>query len=108
MQSIMDLLAGSAGSITFGSVAGLVVGYTAKKATKLAALILGAIFILLQLLVYFDVVEVRWEVVQTTAETVWQDAEGVTLADRAWEVVSANLPFGGGFAAGFAVGFKLG
>lgn len=108
MQSITDLFAGTAGTVGFGSVAGLIVGYTAKKATKLAALILGAIFIVLQLLVYFGVVEVRWEIVQTTAETVWQDAEGVTLADRAWDMLTANLPFGAGFAAGFAIGFKLG
>ncbi len=108
MQSIVDLLAGSAGTVTFGSVAGLVVGYTAKKATKLAALVLGAIFIVLQLLVYFGVIEVRWEMLQTTAESVWQDPQGVTLADRAWDILSANLPFGGGFAAGFAVGFKVG
>ena len=34
---------------------------------------------------------------QNTASTVWQDPAGVTLADRAWQVLareSANLPFG--------------
>ena len=45
---------------------------------------------------------------QHTAEHVWKDGQGVTLADRAWEVISANLPFGGGFVAGFALGFKMG
>ena len=45
---------------------------------------------------------------QQTAEHVWSDPQGVTLADRAWEMLSANLPFGGAFAAGFALGFKLG
>ena len=39
---------------------------------------------------------------------VWMDAQGVTLAERAWQVISANLPFGSGFVAGFALGFKLG
>lgn len=92
----------------FGGVAGLVVGYTAKKVTKLAAILLGVVFIVLQLLVYQGYVTVNWPAVQQTAETVWKDPQGVTLAERAWQIISGNLPFGGGFAAGFALGFKLG
>ena len=42
------------------------------------------------------------------AEEVWQNEEGLTLADRAWGILAANLPFGGGFLGGFALGFKLG
>ena len=107
----MDLgswLGGAAGELGFGGVAGAIVGYTAKKITKLAALILGLLFIALQTLVYFKFVSVDWNAVQHTAEHVWTDAQGVTLADRVWAVLSANLPFGGGFVAGFALGFKLG
>jgi uncharacterized membrane protein (Fun14 family) len=39
---------------------------------------------------------------------VWTNSEGATLAHRAWEIITANLPVAGGFAAGFALGFKLG
>ncbi|MEO8603531.1 MAG: FUN14 domain-containing protein [bacterium] len=92
----------------FGGVAGAVVGYTAKKVTKLIALALGLVFILIQLLVYFDVLLVNWTVVQNGAHHVWSDGHGVTLADRAWTILSANLPFGAAFAAGFALGFKIG
>lgn len=92
----------------FGGVAGAVVGYTAKKVTKLVALALGLVFIVIQGLVYLDVLAVNWGAVQAGAEQVWSDAQGVTLADRAWAVLSANLPFGAAFAAGFALGFKLG
>jgi uncharacterized membrane protein (Fun14 family) len=107
----MDLgtvLSGPAGELGFGGVAGTIVGYTAKKITKLAALVLGLIFIVVQTLVYLKYVSVDWNAVQQSAEHVWKDAQGVTLADRAWEILSANLPFGGGFVAGFALGFKLG
>jgi len=107
----MDLgtvLSGPAGELGFGGVAGAIVGYTAKKITKLAALVLGLIFIVVQTLVYLQYVSVDWNAVQQSAERVWKDTQGVTLADRAWEILSANLPFGGGFVAGFALGFKLG
>lgn len=107
-MDLTELLKGPAAGMGFGGVAGLIVGYTAKKITKLAALLLGALFILIQILVYEGFITVNWTAVQTTAEGVWKDPHGVTLADRAWHALTANLPFGGGFAAGFALGFKLG
>jgi uncharacterized membrane protein (Fun14 family) len=108
VNEIGDLLSGPWATLGFGGVAGAAVGYAAKKLTKLAAFVLGGVFILLQILVYVGFIEVHWEQVQRTAETVWKDPAGLTLADKAWGIVSANLPFGGGFIAGFALGFKLG
>jgi len=95
-------------ALGFGGVAGAVVGYTAKKVTKLVALALGVAFILVQVLAYNELITVNWVAVQHTAEGVWVDPSGVTLADRGWRILSANLPFGGGFVAGFVLGFKLG
>ena len=102
------LLSGPAGQLGFGGVAGMMVGYASKKVTKLVALALGLLFITVQGLVYLKFVSVDWNAVQQTAAHVWRDAQGVTLADRVWDVLSANLPFGGGFVAGFAMGFKFG
>jgi uncharacterized membrane protein (Fun14 family) len=92
----------------FGGVSGAVVGYASKKVTKLFALALGLLFIAIQGLVYLHVITVDWHAVQTGAEHVWADPQGVTLATRAWKILSANLPFGAAFAAGFGIGFKLG
>ena len=108
VNELGELLKGPWTTLGFGGVAGAMVGYTAKKMTKLAALVLGSVFIVVQILVYLGFIEVHWEAVQSTAETVWRDPRGLTLADRAWNVLAANLPFGGGFVAGFALGFKLG
>ena len=102
------LIAPIAPSLGFGGAAGLVVGYTAKKLTKLLALLLGVVFILVQVLVYEGFITVNWGVVQTAAETAWTDPHGITLADHVWNILSANLPFGSGFVAGFALGLKLG
>ena len=108
MPDVGQLLNGPLAGLGFGGIAGAIVGYTAKKLTKLAALALGAVFIVIQVLVYLGLIEVHWEAVQNTAQGVWRDAQGITLADRAWAVLIANLPFGGGFVAGFALGFKIG
>jgi uncharacterized membrane protein (Fun14 family) len=103
-----ELLRGPLGELGFGGAAGLIVGYAAKKMTKLIAIALGVLFILLQILVHEGLITVNWTAVQSTAEGVWTDAAGRSLADRAWEILTANLPFGGGFVTGFAIGFKLG
>ena len=108
MTDLNELLHGPAADLGFGGVAGVVVGYTAKKVTKLVALVLGLAFILIQGLVYVEFISVDWTIVQATAGGLWTDSQGVSLADRAWDIVSANLPFGGGFVAGFALGFKIG
>ncbi len=107
-MDIPSLLSGPFGELGFGGIAGAIVGYTAKKMTKLVALALGAAFILVQLPVYADVISVNWKLVQETAHDVWIGHQGATLAGRAWNIISGHLPFGGGFVAGFAVGFKLG
>jgi uncharacterized membrane protein (Fun14 family) len=108
MNELGPLLSGPVSELGFGGVAGAVVGYAAKKVTKLVALALGLVFILLQTLVYLKFVSVDWGAVEHAAEHVWTDPHGVTLGQRAWEIISANLPFGGGFVAGFAMGFKFG
>ena len=102
------MLSSLAPELGFGGVAGAVVGYASKKVTKIVALALGLMFIAIQGLVYLHLVTVDWNAVQAGAEHVWTDPHGVTLATRAWKVLSANLPFGAAFAAGFGIGFKLG
>lgn len=108
MGDLTDLLSGSAGSLGFGGLAGVVVGYASKKLTKLAAILLAILFILVQVLAYQGWIHVEWTAVEESAKHVWIDDSGITLADRAWHILTANLPFGGAFVAGFALGFKLG
>ncbi len=108
MNESVPWLQDSLPMLGFGGAAGCIVGYTAKKMTKLTALLLGALFITVQVLAYFGFVTVNWNLVRETAEAAWRTPDGATLADRAWTVITANLPFAGGFATGFALGFKLG
>lgn len=108
MNDLVATLTRPLAGLGFGGVAGFVVGYAAKKATKAVAIFLGFVFIAIQVLAYYGVLEVHWETVQTGAEKIWEGQDGLTLADRAWHVINYNLPFGGGFLAGFLLGFRKG
>lgn len=105
MTAMQNTLFDAFPTLGFGGVAGAVVGYAAKKLTKLAALFLGVLFIVLQSLVYFDVVTVNWSAMEEMARPALEDA---SLHERIWQMLTANLPFAGGFGIGFAIGFKLG
>lgn len=107
-MEMTELLRGPLATLGFGGVAGAIAGYAAKKLTKLAAILIGVLFILIQGMVYLGWITVDWVAVQQTAEGVWEDPEGISLAERAMDVLVANLPFGGGFVGGFLIGFKLG
>lgn len=107
MEERGDILLGPVGGLGFGGVVGLAVGFTAKKVGKLVLLGIGVVVALLQALAYAELVQIDWGAVEGAATRVWQTSDG-TLADRAWEILTNNLPFGGGFVAGFALGFKMG
>ncbi|HYD49201.1 MAG TPA: FUN14 domain-containing protein [Terriglobales bacterium] len=107
-DGIFGSLTAPLAELGFGGVAGWAVGYTAKKIAKLAALVVGVFFIGVQLLAYYGVIDVRWDALQSGAEQLWQGEHGASLAQRAWHVITYNLPFGGGFVAGFALGIRRG
>jgi uncharacterized membrane protein (Fun14 family) len=99
---------GPLAGLGFGGVLGAMVGYAVKKLAKLVALFVGFTFLLLQTLVWLGYVDIDWGALQEVGETAWQTPDGVTLLDRGWEILRANLPFGTAFVAGFALGLKFG
>jgi len=107
MPDSTDLM-GPLSGLGFGGLVGAAVGYASKKVTKLVALVLGLCFILVQVMVFMGWIDVDWVAVQNSAESAWSNGQGHTLAEHAWQILTANLPFGGGFVAGFLIGFKIG
>jgi uncharacterized membrane protein (Fun14 family) len=103
-----QLLAGPLAGLGFGGLLGAAVGYTVKKITKLVLLAIGLCFIAVQVLVYYGFLHVDWPLIESAAAHAWRDPAGATLAQRAYGVLTANLPFGGGFIAGLAIGLRLG
>lgn len=90
----------------FGGLAGAIAGYAAKKLAKATAVLLGVLFILLQLLAYYHFVEIRWGQIGEAAKELAGPSGSV--ASTFWKIVSHNLPFGGAFVVGFWIGFKKG
>lgn len=108
MNLLQEMFAGKLADLGFGGAIGVAAGYAAKKATRLTLLMLGALFIIVQLLAYVDLIQIRWDVVESFFRDIWFDAEGSDLGERAWMMLTSNLPFGGAFVAGFLVGFRMG
>lgn len=92
----------------FGGLAGLCVGYFVKKAARMMALLLGCLFVLLQVLAYYQIVAINWGGVSTAFDT----AAGTGVFSNAMasltRVLLHNLPFGAAFMGGFALGAKKG
>jgi len=94
--------------LSFGVVAGAVVGFTAKRLTKVIALAMGATFIVLQFLAQYGLVSVNWQAVERGTSGLWVDSGGMTAVDHLWAMVTNSIPFGGSFATGFLLGFRKG
>ncbi len=104
----MDAYGPIISQITFGGLAGLVSGYTLKKLGKLLALVLGALFIAVQLLAYAGYIEVNWTRIQKDVEPLLDEATLKSFWQKLLDVLTYNAPFAGGFTAGLVWGLKKG
>jgi uncharacterized membrane protein (Fun14 family) len=91
----------------FGGITGALVGFAFKKVTKIVAVLLGVVFILLQYLAYKHFVAINWGEIGSAAAPHLADG-GKSVAGGVWKVLTHSLPFGGAFTAGFLLGFKKG
>ena len=103
-----SLVPAVATQLGLGFVVGFCVGFLAKKAGKLAALLVGAAFVLLQVLAYADVVTIDWSPIAAW----WEQARRPEALERQWSAVRsilfANLPALAGAVPGLVVGLKKG
>ncbi len=92
--------------LSFGFIAGIIVGYTCKKLTKLLALVLGLFFIGLQILAYYRFIHVDWQTIGKATEGVINAT--VSSSPFWWTVLTAHFPYVGAFSIGFIIGFRKG
>ncbi len=94
--------------IAFGAVAGFVAGYALKKIGKLAALVIGVLFIAIQLLAWAGFLSVNWGVVQDRVDPLLQ----ADTLGQAWRglltILTHNIPFAAAFVPAFLLGVKRG
>lgn len=85
-----------------GTLAGVAVGYAAKRAAKWALLMVGLILILLYLLAQQGLITVHWQ-------TVGQELEVGSRSASQWftAMIGELTPSLVGFGAGFLIGLKI-
>lgn len=94
--------------IGFGVVAGFVAGYALKKLGKLVALVLGVLFVAVQLLAWSGYVTIEWGRLQQDVEPLLE----ASSLNEGWRMVltvmTHNLPFAASFVPGFVIGLRRG
>jgi len=102
--------------MTIGTFLGFSSGYCLKKVGKVAAVAVGALFILTQALQYSGYVDVNWTYIQHEVElTLDQDGDDdfdkddfIILCQTILKVLRYNLPSATGFTPAFIFGFTYG
>jgi uncharacterized membrane protein (Fun14 family) len=89
--------------LSIGGIGGFIVGYAAKKISKLIVIVLGLFIIVLLYLGVRGIISINalW--------TALANSLGMAESAFSWIVgVISLLPFAGSFIVGFLLGFKLG
>ena len=105
VESLPTTLSSLLPDLSIGGVLGLSAGYAIKKVGRAVMFVVGALFVLIQLLAYAGFVSVNWGQVQTAAEPLLRDGARHSSA-WLWRALAAHLPFGAAFAAGLALGLR--
>jgi len=92
-------------TLTLGFVLGLAAGYVVKVVGRIALLLIGVVFIGVQVMAANHMVSVDWGRVQHAADP-YPGNNLRPWLEAAWKTLGSNLPFGGSFAAGFLLSVR--
>ena len=91
--------------LSVGAVLGFATGVAIRAVGRVVLVVVGVLFISLQLLAYFELVSINWLRLQALTEP-WLRQGSEQGAQWLGRVLTANLPFAGAFAAGLALGLR--
>jgi len=94
--------------ISFGALAGFATGYALKKVGKAVAIVLGLLFVSLQLLAYYGVVDINWGVVQGHVDPLLEPEALGGMWQRLVELLTFNITFAASFVPGLVIGLRRG
>ncbi|TYZ61050.1 hypothetical protein PybrP1_002655, partial [[Pythium] brassicae (nom. inval.)] len=107
---------GKGGQLSWGFAMGACSGFALKKVSKVGALVLGALFILMQCASYSGYIDVDYQKLERDVldfldinkdgQFAAKDVD--TVYKQVMKVLEFSLPAGNGFAVGFLVGFCAG
>jgi uncharacterized membrane protein (Fun14 family) len=96
------------GQLTFGGLAGFAVGFAIKTVGRWVAIIVGLIFVVVQVLASMGYIAVDWTRIQRDVEPLLEQEQIRTAWDAFVGVLTTNLPFGGAFIVGLLLGLRRG
>ncbi|KAL3657154.1 hypothetical protein V7S43_017948 [Phytophthora oleae] len=110
------LASGKGGQISWGFCMGACAGFAMKKVSKLGAVAIGSLFILLQCASYSGYVDLNYKKLERDVKSYLDvNKDGVFdtkdldyMYKSVMKVLEFSLPAGSGFAAGFVLGFRSG
>lgn len=94
--------------IGFGAIAGFIAGYALKKVGKVVAIVLGLVFIAVQLLAWSGFVSVNWGIVQERVDPMLTGESLQGTWSAVVRVLTYNIPFAAAFVPAFILGLKRG
>ena len=105
MLELSNLLTPLAGEVGIGGIGGFLVGYAAKKAAKMLAVLIGITFLGLQYLAYENIIAIDYLALQNFANELVGQAAGTQsiLTD-----LIVHAPFGASFVGGVYLGLQKG
>ncbi len=94
--------------IGFGAVAGFIAGYALKKVGKVVAIVLGVLFITVQVLAWSGYISVNWDVVQNQVDPYLTTDSLSGTWQRLLSLLTFNIPFAAAFVPAFVLGLRRG
>ena len=94
--------------LTFGAVAGFLVGYSLKKVGKFVAIIVGLLFVAVQTLAYFGFLTVNWGQVQGTVDPLLEPESINDMWRGLVSLLTYNITFAVAFIPALVIGLKRG
>lgn len=97
------------GQVALGTLLGIAVGFTMKKALKLALVVIGVVLLGGLALQHFNIITINWEVIEALyVQTVEHSGGLLTMATGWARSIGALIPVAGSFVVGFLIGLRLG
>ena len=104
-HGLPDLLLSILPGLSVGAILGFCAGYAIRKIGRMTALIVGLLFLALQIMAWQGLLTVHWPRIQALAEP-WLHQGGEQLSNWGLRILQTNLPFGGGFVAALLLGLR--
>ncbi|WP_425146882.1 FUN14 domain-containing protein [Deinococcus sp.] len=105
VQSLLNALLPLLPDLSLGAILGFCAGYAIKRLGRMTALLVGLLFLAVQIMAWQGLLTLHWDKVQALTQP-WLHQGGEALGRWGLRILQTNLPFGGGFVAALLLGLR--